>query len=290
MRRIYVCTIGVCMLLLAGSSCKKAYDFIREHPDDHLSFCRITHIRGDGFFAYPGATDTLTFFYNAKGDPTDMLDRSPARNSQDQHWRYDNRGRLIAYYITFPPPPGYPPPTGAVEYHKYAYPKPDWVVDTVIYYGTPEFPPLYKDAFDGRIDAHLLDSRGRIIRTYHLADLNPPTQPTTEYKYDANGNLEVSNYLGAPYPPGTTYDHMINPYRTNYVFQFTYKDFSLNNLIAIDPASVGGLVPEYNQFGLPVTLPVPSLTIFTLITFDAMNSNPIEIDYACSMPKGPIDY
>ena len=83
---------------------------------------------------------------------------------------------------------------------------------------------------------------------------------------------------------------MINPYRTSYIFQFTYKDFSLNNLIAIDPGSVGGLVPAYNQFGLPTTLPQPSLTIFTPIVFDEIETNPIEIDYACSMPKGPIDY
>jgi hypothetical protein len=216
-----------------------------------------------------------------------MLDRS-IRTSQDQHWRYDNRGRLIAYYITFPPPGG--TPEGALEYHKYAYPKPDWVVDTVMFYSNPVFPPIYKYAFDGRIDAHLLDYRGRIIKTYRLDDLNPPLLQTMEYKYDANGNLEVANSYGTTYPPGTTYDHMINPYRTNYVFQFTYKDFSLNNLIAVDPSTVQGQVPAYNQFGLPTTLPVPSLTVFTPLAFDEILSNPIEIDYACSMPKGPIDY
>ncbi|HVU58173.1 MAG TPA: hypothetical protein VHD83_24100 [Puia sp.] len=288
MRRIRVCTISACIILFAGSSCKKAYDYIHSHPDDHISFCRPTHIRGAGYFAYPGYVDTLTFFYNAKGDPIDMLDRSITRNSQDQHWRYDNHDRLIAYYITLPPPLG--TPTGSIVYHKYAYPRPNWVTDTIINYDSPEFPPIYKDAFDAHIEAHLLDNRGRIIKTYNLDDPHQPPQLQSEYTYDANGNLEVPNPQGTTYPEGTTYDHMINPYRTSHVFQFTYKDFSLNNLIAIDPGAVQGQVPAYNQFGLPVTLPVPSLTIFTPIAFDAMNSNPIEIDYACSMPKGPIDY
>lgn len=274
------------MLLLAGSSCKKAYDYIREHPDDHLSFCRITRIRANSYY-YPGLQDTLTFFYNAKGDPTDMLDRSIVRTGMDQHWRYDNRGRLIAYYIAYPPPIG--TPVGSIEYDKYEYPRPNWVIDTVIFYQALEFPPIYKDAFDAQIEAEQLDNKGRIIKRYNISDPQHP-QLISEYTYDANGNLEVPNYLGAPYPPGTTYDHMINPYRTNYIFQFTYKDFSLNNLIATDPGSVGGLVPIYNQFGLPTTLPVPSLTIFTPITFDEIEQNPIEIDYACSMPKGPIDY
>ncbi|HEY8972213.1 MAG TPA: hypothetical protein VIM64_24080 [Puia sp.] len=69
MRRIYVCTVVVCILLLAGSSCKKAYDYIREHPDDHLSFCHPTQIRSSSYY-YSGLQDTLTFFYNSKGDPT----------------------------------------------------------------------------------------------------------------------------------------------------------------------------------------------------------------------------
>src|SRR6185503_15958814 len=99
-----------------------------------------------------------------------------------------------------------------------------------------------------------------------------PPQLITVYTYDANSNLVV------PYP-GITYDQMINPYRTNGVFQFTYRDYSLNNKIAIDPGTVQRKVPTYNPYGLPVTLPsVPS--IFVLPVFDAMNSNPIYIDYA----------
>ena len=282
MRRIYVCAIGACIMLLAGSSCKKAYDYIRDHPDDRVSFCHITHIRGVGFFPVLDSQDTLTFFYNAKGDPIDMLDRSAFPHSQDQHWRYDNHGRLIAYYITLPPPIG--TPTGSLTYHKYAYPRTNWVTDTIINYGTADWPPIYKNNIgEAYIHAHLLDSRGRIVKTYSLDDPNLPPQLISENTYDANGNLVFANAT-------VTYDHMINPYRTNPVFQFTYGDYSLNNLIAVDPGTVQGQVPVYTQYGLPTTLPVASLSEFNGIPFDAMQSNPIYIDYACSMPKGPIDY
>jgi len=281
MKKKPLCAVGACIMLLAESSCRKAFDYICNNPDDHISFCRVTQIRGAGFFPYADVVDTLTFFYNAKGDPIDMLDRSTARNSQDQHWRYDNHDRLIAFYITFPPPLG--TSTGSLTYHKYAYPRPNWVMDTIINYSTADWPPTYKNNKDeAYIEARLMDNRGRIIKTYSLDAPSLPPQLITVYTYDANSNLVV------PYP-GITYDQMINPYRTNGVFQFTYRDYSLNNKIAIDPGTVQRKVPTYNPYGLPVTLPsVPS--IFVLPVFDAMNSNPIYIDYACSMPKGPIDY
>lgn len=58
---------------------------------------------------------------------------------------------------------------------------------------------------------------------------------TNHYKYDARGNLII---------PGVTYDHKTNLSRTNPIWQFINRDYSINNAVK---------ATSYNSAGLPLT-------------------------------------
>jgi len=283
MKQRHIHSIIACAMLLAGNSCKKAYDYIRQHPDDRISFCRIMQIRTPGGFD-GGMPDTFDVTYNAKGDPTDIVERPRSYffiDNWDQHFRYDKAGRLIYYFINFNLPAG-TPIGGTLTFHKYAYPRPNFVTDTIINY-SDGIPPNYKDYIgEAYIKGYLLDNKGKIIKLYDIsADPHQPPQFVADVTYDNNGNLSVPD-------PAVTYDNMVNPYRTNYAFQFAFNDFSRNNQISVGPNPFG-VSPVYNQFGLPVVIPFPRTQPLSLL-FGVYTGSLYFIDYACTTPKGPIEY
>lgn len=265
-------------MLFIVSSCRKYYDYIHDHPDapDHL--CRMTQIRAFGFV--PAGADTFDVIYNAKGDPTDIVEKIkyPIIDNWDQHYRYDQNGRLSAYYINFPPALG--SPDGAISYHKYAYPRKNFVTDTLTNYSS-DFPPNYTEG-ESSIQGYLLDDKGRIIKIYTLSiDPHQPPQLVSEISYDANGNRRLGD-------PTLTYDHMVNPHRISYTFQFVYNDFSRNNLVSAG-TNPYGIDPAYNQAGLPVVLPFTAIPP-TILPFGMYSVKAYYIDYACAAPKGPLGY
>ena len=261
--------------LISQSSCRKVYDFIRDHPDAHDSLCRITRIYARGYFGHP---DTFNIAYNAKGSPLSMLATGPYGTSGnlDQYFRYDRYNRLTDYLWTFIKS------NGALVWHKYGYPRPNFVTDTVISYtGEIHGPsPIAASSYYYYIVGYTLDAHDRIERVWGLPnDPHEPPQPGGLIIYDANGNLPPSD-------SGVVYDNMVNPYRTNKVWQFVYNDYSRNNQVL---TGLFAPTPIYNSFGLPVSL--PNLNIRNYIIFFLSNTDPaMQFEYACSPPKGPINY
>jgi hypothetical protein len=89
----------------------------------------------------------------------------------------------------------------------------------------------------------------------------PPVVSANSYTYDAEGNLEV---------PGATYDNKMNINRTNDIWQFLARDYSVNNRL---------MATAYNSTGFPTHINHPEPYWFA-------NTQDIEISrsqigYAC---------
>lgn len=228
---------------------------------------------------YTGTLDTFDITYNAQGNPVSMLGTSPYHvySNVEQYFRYDHFGRLSVWLFT------YINSEGVLVWHKYGYPRNNFVTDTVIEYtGFVDGPaPIAKESELGYyILGYTLDARGRGVETWSIP--NDPSEPphlegTTTY--DANGNKVLSI-------PGLTYDNKVSVYRTNKVWQFVYGDYSRNNVLRND----GAFTPLYNSFGLPLNIRNLT-TYYVYLPFNIQDSGPqLDISYACSAPKGPVDY
>jgi hypothetical protein len=271
------------LILPALSSCRKVYDYIRDHPDAHDTLCRVTKLNVRGAL---GNEDEFTISYNAKGDPISILDSGPPNNNgnEDQYFRYDGHNRLTDFINTF---------IGtnvAFWWHKYAYPRKGFITDTVFEYtGRSDGPaPVASGPGLQSILGYTLDSRDRITKVWTLSlDPHEPPQFNRDVVYDANGNLPLSN-------PIFYYDDKVNVYRTNKVWQFVYQNYSRNNVLR--PTTPDNPLyppypppPPYNEFGLPLYL--QTIAAPNVANFNESNINPtMVITYACPLPKGPINY
>jgi len=251
MKKITLFTLTVFIILCTQSSCRKVYDYIRDHPNGHESLCRITQLR---LLGYAHEHDTFNVIYNSQGNPISMLatDQVPNATNFDQYFRYDHQGRLSDYLVTFTQA------TGVLIWHKYSYPGTNHVTDTVINYSDA--------AVDGPAPIAGVGAGYYYIQDWPLDAYGRITAP-----YDANGNKVLSR-------PDLTYDNKVNPYRTNKIWQFVYNDYSRNNVIKADHS----FTPVYNDFGLPLSIP-NLLPYFQ--HFDLENTGlQIDIDYDCSAP------
>jgi len=260
--------------LIALPSCRKACDFIHDHPDAHDSLCRITRLTVRGFFRNP---DTFNIAYNAKGNPVSMLAKDPpgTLGNVDHYYRYDRFDRLSDYMITFIGS------TGAIGWDKYAYPRKDYVTDTSFsYVGTVDGPsPVSTGVTSYSIRAYTLDAHGRIVKVWEVpTDPHQPPVLQRTITYDANGNLPLPS-------PDLSYDDKVNIYRTSKTWQFVYNDYSRNNVIKDDHL----FFPTYNSFGLP--LYIRNLESYYIYPFNIENTDPVmTVTYACSPPHGPVNY
>jgi len=278
MKKITLFTLTSFIILFTQSSCRKVYDYIHDHPDGHESLCRITQIR---VLDYAGVRDTFDITYNAQGDPVTMLGTSPYHvySNVEQYFRYDHFGRLSVWLWT------YINSEGVLVWHKYGYPRSNFVTDTVFdYTGTVDGPaPNAVDApFSYTITGYTMDDHGRIAKVWSVPnDPQEPPQLAAIIPYDANGNVIRPN-------PDLIYDNKVNAYRTNKVWQFVYGDYSRNNVLRND----GSFTPLYNDFGLPLNIQnFSAYPYFLTPPFFANNAGPqLDLTYACAAPKGPINY
>ncbi len=255
-------------------SCHKVYEYIKDHPDAYRTPCRITNYR---VTASNGAHSNYLFTYNSAGNPVSIMDSDRVQPiGIDQYFRYDRFGRLSDYLYA------YAGAIGAVAWNKYEYVRPDYIVDTAMYYETglvngPSPVAKYTEGY--YIYAFTLDAYGRIIKTWEIPN-DPPHTPslTGTLTYDANGNLSLPG-------PELSYDDKVNYFRTNKVWQFIHKNYSRNNLVWLD----GNFPTRYNSFGLPLN--PRNLERWYIYPFSLGNaSRESQIDYACPINKGPIDY
>lgn len=195
-------------------------------PD--LSKCKMRRIyqKIDEF-----RTETALFTYNKAGDPFSVVYSNSGTNIASHYFFYDSRHRLKEYQLKW----------GQFyvhQYHYYRYNNKDQIIvdSTLISDANAAYPYVYVSTIE-------YDALGRVSRetVVNLKNgdlpLNSIHRPT--YTYDARGNLGVINWKSS------SYDYKINPLRQNRVFQFIFRNYSMNNAT---------VQPKYNSLGLPLSL------------------------------------
>jgi hypothetical protein len=220
------------------ASCAKQADLPAEQQqpskpkaDKEFKKCAITKIIANNF-VFPGRV--YLFEYNDKGDPVKVTPSAVGTGSPVLHFVYDKKGRLLEFYGLYS--------NGHFEFWNiYQYDKKDVVVsDTSYGFGTYESTPT-GDHVTSIPDPHFLsltsyeyDAQGRVSRTTGVLPVDLSLGPfVREFHYDAAGNLQSF---------GALYDNRMNLRRTNAVWMFVDRNYSINNERPAD---------NYNGAGLP---------------------------------------
>jgi hypothetical protein len=219
------------LAILALSSCNKLVDHIKNHLDDDDKTYRIeTWKRSD---SGPEYANLGTFTYNANNDPTSLT----FEHRGGYYWKfnYDKHKRLSETYLY----EGAEYFEGSYrEYRKYKYNNKGQIIsDTTYEYGEFDSIPTPQNNYYW-VTTYTYDPKGRVIKTVEKHVKQTPEEPdfaiTYEFSYNEDGNLVR---------PGYTYDNKLSFLRTNKIWMFLSRDYSVNNPI---PAS------SYNSFGLPL--------------------------------------
>lgn len=224
MKKISITLTIVAFALALIPGCEKGNEYRISHGIE-LKDCPITQIIRD-----PGASpDTLVFVYNAWGDPVSVTKLPiPKTGSPNYVFYYDKKRRLtdiIGLYSS----------GDAETWHKYYYDNPG---NSNI---TRDSTYVFVDIHDGvivgymyrRLTYYTYDKYDRIIKDSTISDDLAPVVNT--YSYDASGNRV-----------GRVYDNKINIHRTNKIWMFYDRDYSLNNAFTADTYNPAGLPTELN--------------------------------------------
>jgi hypothetical protein len=211
--------IGICMVLTISCS-KVPRDFDPRDGNNVYCGCRVKSI------------NELPFAYNQNNDPISLLRAGQAGTGNPSfYFKYDKKGRLIEYISLF----------SETDYgfrHLYAYNgNADRIVtDTLYFMGSTEFTnvwasrSIYYPAYDN-LNRVVKDS---IVTTQFNS--GAIVSSVVSYPYNITGNLDN----------GYVYDNKLNPHRTNKVWMFVDRNYSVNNPVAAS---------TYNHAGLPLTFP-----------------------------------
>ncbi|HVS96838.1 MAG TPA: hypothetical protein VHE54_10140 [Puia sp.] len=218
MKYLYPAALLVATLLSA--SCKKEIDYIGQHYNDASPYdiAKITWIQPWG------DPDTLTFNYDKWGNPTTIIRPRPSTGTPNFEFRYDANHRLTDYIGT------YTNHIVAEFWHRYIYNAHGLITTDSMYV----FPAIV----NGQIDHSVGDARasqltydrlGRIIKevpAYGLYD-------SLVFSYDAAGNRTDEG----------PFDDKVNFHRTNKIWMFIDRDYSINNPF---------IATSYNKAWLPL--------------------------------------
>ncbi|MBL7699792.1 MAG: hypothetical protein JNK79_16615 [Chitinophagaceae bacterium] len=221
-----------------------------------LNTCKIRNIYQNSF--NPGSGEPLVanglFTYNSKGNPYSVTYSNEGTGVLNHYFLYDKQNRLIEYqesYVTFP-----------VVRHIYKY---QGTGTRIIKDSTIRINPGNGEINTIHVSTLEYDSQGRVIKetivnTYSGPGwpVNPTRRPT--YTYDSRGNLAVAGWKSS------SYDYKINPLRQNAIFQFIFRNYSMNN---------AAVQPKYNSRGLPLSMKPSNDAFFN-------SSETIRVVYDCN--------
>jgi len=246
--------IGCCSILTAG--CMKWVDYLKYPGDTDYKPCNIKKITAfNQSVLIDGSIDTAfytyTFTYSSLGNPVSVITNSPGTGNPNFSFKYDKYNRLREFIRPYGN-------GGYEQMDRYGYnAKGQAVLDTGYVFGlmsgTEALPSPFVDYKYLEYDAQnrVLHEKDSILNNGHFEFIL-----LYDYAYDANGNLIT----------GAVYDNKMNMYRTNKVWMFILRDYSVNNQITNG---------QYNEFGLPVHYFGGSIKMFPAATGD------IHIDYFC---------
>ena len=225
---LYACM--ACTAILQLSSCIKPHD--PHNPfdaDNTYDGCRVKQTVNQ-------STDesiiiTRNFSYNSNNDPVSVNSPQVSTGNPNLVFKYDDKCRLIEYSGLYT--------NGLFEFvHKYGYTHNRITIDTQYVFGTYATLSGY---YGLRYKYLSYDHLDRIVQDSEVFVLPGAMINVINYSYDASGNLIN----------GKTYDTKLNPHRTNKVWMFVDRDYSVNNSVA---------AATYNSSGLPTSFTPPTST------------------------------
>lgn len=215
-------TVMVILFILPG--CSKIIDYLEDHPDADLKYCNVKKFTA----TYFGSTQEAVFSYNRLGNPVTVTLSQVGTAQPHLLLRYDDQNRLtecIGHYGN-----------GFFDsWSKYYYDDKDRIAyDTTYWWGEGTDEPL--SYYGKQLQRYEYDARNRITKVT-IERIEPGAPPQVlSYAYDTRGNLVRD---------GVEYDNKINIHRTNKIWMFLGRDYSLNNPFTAD---------TYNTNHLPLTM------------------------------------
>lgn len=190
------------------------------HPSATINIVQIKKISYSSIYQ----NDDLEFTYTKWGDPEKITRPATATGSPNLLFRYDRNQRLTDFIGI------YQDGFNTEFWHKYYYDQAGRItIDSVYIFGIMVNGMLSYPRFI-YVNVLKYDSKDRIIEEIRTS---PPYDPTVyNYTYDANGNKI-----------GPLYDQKVNYHRTNKIWMFLDREYSLNNPFNAD---------QYNSLSLPV--------------------------------------
>lgn len=271
MRNFFLLTTAVTLLSL--TSCKKVWDYVKDHPNGYADNCKVDKIYFTGYSLhdvdevdYFPFKDTANFNYNNKGQLISIDYASYVHHLNIDVYpiigfafAYDGQGRLLGFFqradilndnrIV------------GMTGHKYTYVNDNLVIDSTFQdYITamPSGGDLIMEWYGGisSVDSIILDSWGRIVK-----------HGGTTYNYDASGNLVK---------PGVRYTSQKSMLQTDKTLMFITRDYSVNTPV--------GIATQFNSNQLPVKFNPgePALFVTTLYSNEhTYEKQSAKVTYQC---------
>jgi hypothetical protein len=206
-------------IVLFISSCKKNLPFYSHNCDVPFN---ITSFR---YRAQYTGWDTVTISYDQWNNPVRATRPNPSTGAPNFLFRYDAAHRLTDWIGPYRD--GFPN-GGAEFWHRYYYDGRNNIVIDSEYSLVSLVNGQISRYAEGKV-AHLsYDDKGRVVQETGLYGV--PTNTTT-YSYDSAGNLDQ----------GGPYDDKVNFRRTNKVWMFIDRQYSVNNPFDADAYNINWL-------------------------------------------------
>ncbi|WP_153800214.1 hypothetical protein [Foetidibacter luteolus] len=156
----YIRAAIAALMIFSLFSCRKTWDYIKDHPKTELKFCNIKKI------ADPASDwKEMVFTYNALGNPISILPIVDIDYGIPAYFfKYDKYNRLIAFAQVWNKDFSFMPDQGACEnFHKYVYLSNGNVIDS--FFQSAWFGPngeAYNGGYVSPISEIEFDALGRI--------------------------------------------------------------------------------------------------------------------------------
>jgi hypothetical protein len=233
------------------------------HPGSGAKCCQIQTLTGDN------SIGTIT--YNAAGNPTRRVRSDVSTGAENYLFRYDSQNRLtdqIGVYLDGNYGDDF------FEWHRFKYDNQNRIIYDSIYVlgliGDNPLPhPVATTIIVFRSFAY--DSQKRIIKELYGYD-STNLLSTVKYYYNSQQNLEKKVLINSSYTDTTyfgPYDNKVNLNKTNQVWQFLNRDYSLNN---------STVATSYNKYGLPLKFYTSTKGSINFLNVAYVN---LEVAYKC---------
>jgi len=224
--------------------------YLEHKPNAEANECKITQIN----YTVGSRNDVLQFTYNSSGDPISITRALGGHTGYPNFiFKYDDKDRMSELIGTYDN-------NNVAEYwHKYFYNNKNQIMlDSAYIFPTIRngFP---ENSYFQQATYYTYDNKDRIIED--STSFSNSISPTVHsYTYDENGNKK-----------GNLYDDQININRTNKIWMFLNRDYSVNNPFKGD---------SYNTMGLPSSFNLA--TTQSSYSFLATSFQKAQISYECN--------